>query len=203
MFNIGQILQSVATIPMVTDIPVTGSGPAFSYDTALTMPARHFAQTTIAALNVIAEANSRAIALGDFKLRLHQHGSSAAYASAALSALRRHGWVTISDRTVHVTSQGYAAALKRSQAREQRHLGMSLHRRRHAGSWMARGANVDPHGVAAGLDELVEQAYAIMSRCDVPGGLTEHQAINELLRLFESGRGFKARCQAEQLLRQA
>lgn len=59
----------------------------------------------------------------------------------------------------------------------------------------------DPRAVAAALDQLVEQAYAVLSCCDVPGGLTEQQAIEQLLHLFERGDGFEARVKAEQLPR--
>lgn len=66
---------------------------------------------------------------------------------------------------------------------------------------MPADENMDPRAVAAALDELVEKAYAILACCDAPGGFTERQTINHLLRLFESGDGFEARTKAEQLLR--
>lgn len=64
--------------------------------------------------------------------------------------------------------------------------------------------NPDPRAVAAALDELVEQAYSMLSDpAAMPGVLTEHQVIDHLLCLFESGGGFEARVKAEQLLRPA
>jgi hypothetical protein len=70
-----------------------------------------------------------------------------------------------------------------------------------AGSGSGSDESLDPHAVAALLDELVEQTYSILSDCGGPGVPTAHQTINQLLCLFESGGGFAARCQAEQLLR--
>lgn len=60
----------------------------------------------------------------------------------------------------------------------------------------------DPRAVAAALDELVEEAFGIVSRAiDPGGGLSEHQAINALARLFESGAGWEARRAAELMFR--
>ncbi len=73
--------------------------------------------------------------------------------------------------------------------------------RRRVASDMPEDEPADPRAVAAALDQLAEQTYSILSSCGVPGGLTEQQAISQLLGLFESGGGFEARVQAEQLLR--
>lgn len=66
---------------------------------------------------------------------------------------------------------------------------------------MADGEDLDPREVAAALDALVEGAYEILAQCNQPGGTTAHQAINQLLLLFEGGAGLEARAKAEQLLR--
>ena len=61
---------------------------------------------------------------------------------------------------------------------------------------------IDPRDLAVSLDQLVEDAFGIMSRCILPcGGLSPHEAIGELMRLLETGSGWEARLAAERLLR--
>lgn len=67
---------------------------------------------------------------------------------------------------------------------------------------MAKYRNVDPYDLSVALDQLIEDAFSVVSRSVIPcGRLSPHEAIAELARLFETGSGWEARLAAERLLR--
>jgi hypothetical protein len=67
---------------------------------------------------------------------------------------------------------------------------------------MATYRKVNPYDLAVSLDQLVEDAFGVVSNCVMPGGgISPHEAIARLARLFETGSGWEVRLAAERLLR--